>query len=143
VVQGITPLRIRILAARVIAAKAAIDGAEFVEVFRTLCRYGFSPYVAFNISMRIFRGGGFIKDMIYLRGFQRVLNLLQAGQSLQDLYLGKISHRDIAFIEEIKARDVVRSPMIVPGFLADPMLDTILDSVSNGAKLHQIIRRQL
>jgi uncharacterized protein (TIGR02421 family) len=142
VVQGITPLRIRILAARVIAAKAAIDGAEFVEVFRTLCRYGFSQKVAFNISIRIFRGGGFIKDLIYLRGFQRVLNLLQAGQSLQDLYLGKISHRNIAFIEEIKARDVVKSALIVPGFLADPMLDTILDSLSNGGKLHQIIRRQ-
>src|SRR5699024_643496 len=60
-VGGLTGNRLRTLAGRVIAGEALLDDADFKEVFNLLkSTYGFSKEPAFNITSRVFQGGGFL-----------------------------------------------------------------------------------
>ena len=87
---GLTGPRLRMLAARVLAANMITEGAGFTEVFRELDNtYGFTQKTAFNITLRIFRGGGLLKDMVYLRGLMQLLEYLGGGGAFEPLLLGK------------------------------------------------------
>ena len=77
-VGGLSRPRMRLLAARVIAADCMITGATFLETFRVLTStYGFDKRKAFIITIRIYRGGGLVKDAIYLRGLVELLKGVQ------------------------------------------------------------------
>jgi uncharacterized protein (TIGR02421 family) len=120
-VGGLTRARLRLLAARVIAVDAMTDGAEFIPVFRLLRDdHGFSAKTAFLITARVFRGGGFAKDAIYLRGFKSVLDLLAAGDSLDPYWFGKIDRRHIPVVRELAERGILHKPGLTPEFLASP-----------------------
>jgi uncharacterized protein (TIGR02421 family) len=120
-VGGLTRGRLRLLAARVVAVDAMTDGASFIEVFRGLRReHGFSSQAAFLITARVFRGGGFAKDAIYLRGFKSVLDMLAAGQTLDPFWYGKIDTRHLGIVGELAERGILHQPALVPEFLADP-----------------------
>ena len=68
-VGGLTRPRLRLLAARVLAVQQMLEGAAFQEVFQELDReHFFERRIAFTIAMRVFRGGGLTKDLVYLRG---------------------------------------------------------------------------
>ena len=76
-VGGFLPSRLRYLAARVVAARSVEQGADFVETFRLLDdEHNYSKRSAWNITMRLHRGGGFTKDAVYLRGLVQLLNLI-------------------------------------------------------------------
>jgi len=121
VVGGLTRTRLRLLAARVVAVDAMIDGGDFIEIFRLLRReHGFSSNTAFLIAARVFRGGGFAKDAIYLRGFKAVLDMLAAGQSLDPFWYGKIDIRHLAVVGELAERGILHKPALAPEFLASP-----------------------
>jgi uncharacterized protein (TIGR02421 family) len=121
VVGGLTRARLRLLAARVVAVDAMIDGGDFISVFRILRReHGFSSQAAFLIAARVFRGGGFAKDAIYLRGFKAVLDMLAAGQSLDPFWYGKIATRHLAMVAELAERGILHKPALIPLFLAAP-----------------------
>jgi hypothetical protein len=92
-----------------------ISGADFMETFRSLYRdYGFNARGAFMMTMRTYRGGGYTKDAIYLQGLVEVLDYLATGKELQTLYLGKIAHEYIPLIEELRWRQVLETPTLVP-----------------------------
>ncbi len=117
-VGGLTPDRVRTLAGRVLAAHWMIEGADFVEVFRRLSNdFDFPPGKAIGITMRIFRGGGFIKDQIYLQGFRDLLEYLAAGHDLEPLYVGKIALGHVPYIDELRHRRIIRAPRLLPQFL--------------------------
>jgi uncharacterized protein (TIGR02421 family) len=121
VVGGLTRARLRLLAARVVAVDAMIDGGDFITVFRILRgEHGFSPHTAFLIAARVFRGGGFAKDAIYLRGFKAVLDMLAAGQSLDPFWYGKIDTRHFGIVAELTERGILHQPALAPEFLAAP-----------------------
>ncbi len=83
-VGGLSRPRLRLLAARVVAAAHMIDGATFVETFRELDRtHGFSQRTAFVVTMRTYRGGGLTKDAVYLRGLRQILDYLGNGGRLR------------------------------------------------------------
>ena len=91
-VGGLTADRLRVLAARVVAVRAMVDGASFVELFRELTQnHGFSQRTAYTKSMRVFRGGGLLKDGVYLRGLMDVLKYLATGGDYDILFTGKIA----------------------------------------------------
>ena len=91
-VGGLSRYRMRILAARVVAAHHMLDGATFIDTFRTLDRnYEFSQRTAYTIAMRIYRGGGLTKDAVYLRGLLQILKYLREGGELEPLFVGKIA----------------------------------------------------
>jgi len=118
-VGGLHPHRLRLLAARVLAVRAAVDGADFIEVFRLLHGgHGFEGRVAWTVAMRILRGGGLTKDSVYLRGLLGLLDHLRSGGDLESLYAGKIGIRHVALLRELERRGLLEEMPLVPLFLA-------------------------
>jgi hypothetical protein len=116
-VGGAHPSRMRVLAGRVVAVRALVDGAPFVEGYRLLTgEYGFAPSTAFTICMRVYRSGGLTKDAIYLRGLQDFLAYLRAGRDLEPLLLGKLAIADVPAIEELRWREYLKPPRLIPRF---------------------------
>ena len=140
-VGGLSLPRVRLLAARVIAARRLVEGASFVETFRELDRnYEFSQQVAFNITMRVFRGGGLTKDAVYLRGLIRLHKYLRDGGSLEPLLVGKISAENVPVIKELMWRKVLHAPPLRPGYLDDPDAIARLEQVKAAASVLELIR---
>jgi len=51
--------------------------------------------------LRAHRGGGFIKDHIYLQGRRRIREYLEDGGSLKPLYVGKVPLESVERAEEL------------------------------------------
>ena len=133
--------RMRLLAGRVMAVDMISNGANFIESFRLLeNEYGFSKNEAFTISMRVYRGGGYTKDFIYLQGLVNVLHYLADGRQLEQLYIGKISYEHLDFIEELQWRKVLTAPRLRPRFLDDPRARSRLKQLQDGKNIVQIMR---
>ena len=79
--------RMRRLSDRVIAIDMAINGADFIEVFRFFLERSDTKTQAFESTRRVFRGGlnsggaPFTKDIVYLDGLIRVHNFFRAAVS--------------------------------------------------------------
>ena len=117
-VGGLTAGRLRVLAARVVAAAALLDGADFVEVHRRLSQdHDFESRTAFGITMRVFRAGGLVKDAIYLRGLQAALDYVCDGNDLEPLLVGKIAVGHVGIVEELRHRRVLEAPPLRPLYL--------------------------
>ncbi|MFW2440183.1 MAG: flavohemoglobin expression-modulating QEGLA motif protein [Arenicellales bacterium] len=133
--------RMRLLAGRVMAVDMISGGADFIESFRMLENdYDFSRANAFAIGMRVYRGGGYTKDFIYLQGLVNVLDYLAAGQQLEQLYIGKITYEHLDFIEELQWRKVLKAPRLRPRFLDDPRTASRLKQLRQGNNIVQIMR---
>ena len=117
-VGGLSPARMRLLAGRVVAVDAMLDGAGFVDVYRRLRDgHGLPRKAAFDVTTRVFRSGGFAKDLIYLKGFQEVIGLVAAGASLDAFWIGKIARDHVDEIEELLQRKLIQPPVFKPEFL--------------------------
>lgn len=116
---GMTAERLQLLAARVVACDAMLKGADFPQTFRLLTvDHGLDKQRAFNVVLRVYRGGGLAKDAIYLRGLLQVLRHLKEGGSLTPFWMGKISAEHLAAVEELRARGLLKPPVIQPTFLS-------------------------
>ncbi|MDQ3470913.1 MAG: DUF1704 domain-containing protein, partial [Pseudomonadota bacterium] len=117
-VDGLSASRMRLLAGRVVAVDSMLDGAKFVDVYRLLTQeHGLARKPAFDIATRVFRSGGFAKDLIYLKGFRSVVELVAAGASLEPFWTGKIAPDHVEAIDELLQRKLVRPPLFKPEFL--------------------------
>lgn len=132
--------RIRMLAARVIAAKSLEDGAKFVDVFSLLHEeYHFDKKTAFRIVSRIFRGGGLTKDAIYLRGFISVINFLQQNDDIESLFIGKFSKKHIPLVRELIFRGILKKSKILPSYINDPQVQKRLRQIKQNLPLVQLL----
>lgn len=139
-VGGLTANRLRTLAGRVVAGAELLEGAEFQEIFRSLHKnYGFSPGRAFNITSRIMQGGGFLKDIIYLKGLVALREHLQNGGELEPLLVGKIAVRHIGVIKELTDRKMLIKPPLRPGYLSLKQTPERLQRIRDGLPLHEMI----
>jgi len=87
---NLTVSRLRELAYRVIATDSLIKGNDFTETFNLIHnQYGLDRDRAFNITLRVHRGGGFTKDALYLSGLQKIYNRHKSGLSMESLLMGK------------------------------------------------------
>ena len=120
-VGGLTAGRFRTLAGRVLGADALAEGASFVEAFRVLrTEAGLSDRGAYGVAVRLYRGGGLTKDMIYLRGLRDLLAHLGAGGPFWPLLTGKMALRHLDAIEALRARGVLVEPPLRPRYASDP-----------------------
>ena len=132
-VGGLTRLRLRLLAARVIACQAMLDGANFVETYRLLCdRGGLSGRGAFHAAMRVYRSGGLAKDVIYLRGLLQVLRHLGDGGSLDVFWVGKIAGTHFPVMQELLDRGLLKAIPIVPHFVSQAASAARIKAASKG-----------
>ncbi|MHC1550312.1 flavohemoglobin expression-modulating QEGLA motif protein [Phyllobacterium sp. K27] len=132
-VGGMTPERMRLIGARVVACAAMLDGASFVETFNILVQeYGFRETVPFNLTLRLYRGGGLAKDAIYLRGLLEVLSHLKRGGSLEPFWMGKIAAVHFGVMQELNTRGLLRAAAVKPAFLLHPDAQKRLDKARSG-----------
>ena len=139
-VGTLTASRLRVLAARVIAVHELIDGAEFIDVFRLLHNdLHFTAYQAYFITMRVFRAGGFTKDMVYLKGFSELLTYLGNGGDLDILYLGKIALDDVPFVDELRWRNVLQDGPLTAHYLTTERSKQLIQSIREGFTITDLI----
>ena len=132
-VGGLSSARLRTLAARVIAVRKLTNGSKFAEVFDELHKkYNFTARTAFNITMRVFRGGGLTKDAVYLRGLVEVLDYLKAGGDIETLFVGKMGPEHVSIVRELQWREVLRPAPLVPRFMTFPETAERLERVKQG-----------
>jgi uncharacterized protein (TIGR02421 family) len=141
-VGGLSGTRMRILAARVVAARQMLDGASFVDTFRVLDRdYEFSQRTAYTMAMRIYRGGGLTKDAVYLRGLLQILRYLREGGDLEPLFVGKIASSHLPLIVELSHRQVIKPPALRPRYLELPDALRKLERLRSGMKVLELLQK--
>ena len=132
-VGGMTVGRLRLIAARVVACADMLDGARFEECYRRLVRdLGFTDATAFNLALRVYRGGGLAKDAVYLRGLLEILAHLQAGGSLDPFWMGKIAAAHFGIMQELSTRGLLKPARLLPQFLSHEHADVRLKAARAG-----------
>lgn len=140
-VDGLTDARLRLLAARVLAVHAMLDGATFTDCHRLLVGdHGFSARGAFNLAARVYRSGGFAKDAIYLRGLQSVFDFIATGRDLDPFWFGKIAGQHVPVVDELLARGMLRAPAALPEFLSRPSARRHVARIREGCSFIDLIR---
>ncbi|BAO54895.1 flavohemoglobin expression-modulating QEGLA motif protein [Nonlabens marinus] len=139
---NLTPNRLRTLAGRVIAGDVLMQGCDFKEMFDLLKNtYGFSQDRAFNIVSRMFQGGGFLKDIIYLKGFMQLRHFLNSGGDLELLLAGKFALHHVNIIKELIDREVLIGPRIKPRYLQMECYQDQMKEITAGTYLAQMIKK--
>jgi uncharacterized protein (TIGR02421 family) len=142
------PDRLRRLADRTIAIEKAIDGADFIEVYRFFLHSSDNPSQAFENARRVFRGGvltggaPFTKDGVYLEGLLRVHNFLRAvvqlGRTdcLHLLFCGKLDIEDLPALATLAREGMVAYPRFVPPWAHD--LRFLVSYLAYSGFLHRV-----
>jgi uncharacterized protein (TIGR02421 family) len=142
--NGLDGLRMRTLAARVVAARAVEDGASFIETFRRLHdELGFSARAAFDIAERVHQSGGFTRDLIYLRGLLRLVEYIRDGGAIEPLFVGKIADRHVVIMDELRERGFLKESPLVPRVFGRPDAPARIAAVRNGMPLTGMINRTI
>lgn len=128
--------RLKELALRVISVDHMLKGNDFVSTFHYLTdHHRLNPKRAFNLSARIFRGGGFTKDHLYLRGFKLLLKQFSEKNHISNLFIGKTSIAYLDIINELVDRKLVHAPKYLPAsFTHQQANDPIVKYIISGIK---------
>ena len=141
-VGGLTANRLRILAGRVIAGASLLEGANFKGIFNMLYwEYGFSKERAFNITSRMLQGGGFLKDIIYLKGLVELKKYLENDGELEALLAGKFALKHLDVINELTQRNILKNPVLKPRYLDLESFNLRINKIRKGLPLTQMINQ--
>jgi uncharacterized protein (TIGR02421 family) len=122
--------RMKRVSLRIEAVAMALDGADFVEVFRYFIASGQQPPESFSSAQRVFRGvpltGGsaFTKDTVYLRGLIGVHTFFRRALRQRKLHLcrhlfaGKMTLGDVQAFEPLFDDGVLLPPRWLPEWVA-------------------------
>ncbi|MEM7785455.1 MAG: flavohemoglobin expression-modulating QEGLA motif protein, partial [Planctomycetota bacterium] len=123
--------RFRRLADRVIAIQMAIEGADFLQVYRFFLERTDDPEQSFESARRVFRGGvleggaPFTKDIVYLDGLIRVHNFLRTmvdqgrADCVRLLFCGKLDLEDLPVIGHFAEKGICQPPKFLPAWAKD------------------------
>ncbi len=133
--DNITVFRLKELALRVITVKNMLNGMEFKQAFEFLMDTKLlNEDAAFYMTTRVFRGGGFTKDFLYLKGFRYILNYYMEGNPLENLLIGKTSLGYISTLNELVERKLLFPPkfktqaFVRPGNI-NPIMKYLITSI--------------
>ncbi|GHA64431.1 flavohemoglobin expression-modulating QEGLA motif protein [Pontibacter akesuensis] len=139
-VGGLDQDRMRMLAARVVAVYHLTKGSSFTENFwRLKDTYNFSDETAWDITMRVHRGGGLTKDAVYLRGLVHLLEYLKQGHELEPLLIGKIRQDYLPLVQELIYRNVLRPVPIKPRYLLNEGIKPKLEQLKAGISVFNLL----
>jgi hypothetical protein len=109
------------LALRVVAVQSMIKEKSFRKSFSLLKEeYGASNDIAFSVCSRIYRGGGFVKDYLYMQGFHRMLNAYENEPNFNLLFAGKTSVDYLPQISRLIDRGILHKPQYVSNIFQNP-----------------------
>jgi len=130
--------RLRQLALRVIAVDLMCNGADFKECFNTISQeYNIESNRAFNLVSRVYRGGGFTKDYLYLSGFSKLFKFWQEDNDLTPLLVGKTSINFYNTIVEMIDRNLIEKPQYITKSFEKPRIELnsdLFDYILSGLK---------
>lgn len=94
---------------------------SFADTFKTVRQYGISDSQVFRSVLKAKRGfsdtskpGAFTKDYIYYKGYREIVDFIEAGGDLKDLYIGKVNVKDVDTVKAIKG---IVPALIIPKWL--------------------------
>lgn len=122
--------RLRILAARVIAAHMAVNECSGAEIYACLAeKFQIEADMAFDTALRAKRGGGLTKDALYLKGLSELHAYLHHEGDIEILFLGKFAMKQLHSLEKLLGEGIVCPPDIIPQFLTEPNAQKRLERV--------------
>ncbi|HMO20454.1 MAG TPA: DUF1704 domain-containing protein [Candidatus Melainabacteria bacterium] len=137
---GLTRNRLRTLAARVIAVKRMLEGRSFLAVFQELTEdFGLGERIAFDNTVRVFRGGGMTRPAVYLRGLIWILDYVKAGGDLEILLTGKLGIEHIPVVKELMNRGLVTKPVVYPRLLRNSAARARLARARSGMNIIELV----
>ncbi len=123
--------RLRRLALRILAIKAVLDGADFIECFKIFLDAGQDEREAYKSAQRIFRGGdvrggiAFTKDSAYLKGVMETHVLMNLAirdnqpQIIEQLFAGRMTMSDAILLSPYFESGFLDRPRYVPPWARD------------------------
>jgi uncharacterized protein (TIGR02421 family) len=127
--------RLKTLSLRVLAVEMMINGMSFTTVFHRLRDdYGTPQDEAFSLTVRVFRGGGFTKDYLYLSGFRDIV-ALHRSRNITPLLVGKTGLQSLDTLASLIERGILQSPTHLTPALSmsadpsNPLLDYLVASI--------------
>lgn len=123
--------RLRRIALRVIAVKMALDGADFIDLFKFFLESGQSEIESVRSAQRIFRGGAvkggvvFTKDAVYLQGLVEVHTFLRLAirdnkpNLIRNLFAGRLTLADALRLEPQFESGWLQPPAYLPPWATD------------------------
>jgi uncharacterized protein (TIGR02421 family) len=124
--------RLRRIALRVVMVKQALDGADFIQVFRGFLDAGQSEVESYRSAARVFRGGDvrggicFTKDGAYLEGVMLVHVFIRKalqegrGELLPMLFAGRLTTADVITLAPFRDSGLIAASVYVPPWARDP-----------------------
>ncbi len=131
VTRTIDIARLRRIALRIKAIAMALDGADFVDVFRFFLDEGQSEDESARSAMRVFRGGDprgkyvFTKDVVYVAGLVAVHTFLRKAIAshrpvlIERMFAGRLHLSDVLALEEDFESGLVAPPRYRPRWAQD------------------------
>ena len=123
--------RLRRVALRVIAVQHALDGADFIEVFKFFLESGQSEEESVRSTQRIFRGGAvkdgivFTKDAVYLSGLLEVHTFMRLAirdnrpELIRYIFAGRLTLADALRLAPVFESGWLSPPQYMPVWAAD------------------------
>ncbi len=123
--------RLRRIALRVRAIHHALEGADFVDVFRVFLDAGQSEEESYQSAQRVFRGGdargrvAFTKDCVYLKGLLEVHTILRVAirddrpELVRNLFAGRMTIGDAVELAPWFESGLLAGPRYVPPWARD------------------------
>lgn len=142
------PSRMLRLADRVIAIQMAMDGADFLDLYRFFRERTHDEAGAFENARRVVRGGlveggaPFTKDSVYLEGLVRVHNFLRIAvqetraDAIRLLFAGKMDIEDMPAVTTLAAHGLCAFPRFLPPWARD--LRFLLSYIAYSAFLNRM-----
>jgi uncharacterized protein (TIGR02421 family) len=124
--------RLRRVALRIVAVGQALQGADFMEVFRTFLDAGQTEVESYRSAARVFRGGDvrgkicFTKDGAYLEGVIMVhlfiCKALHEGRAdiLRMLFCGRVNTADVITLTPFLETGLIVGPLYVAPWAQSP-----------------------
>ena len=131
ITNSIDITRLRRIALRVIAVKMALDGANFLEIFKFFLGAGQSDEESVRSTQRIFRGGAvkggvvFTKDAVYLQGLMEVHTFLRVAirdnkpNLVRNLFAGRLTMADAIRLDPHFQSGWLIPPVYIPVWASD------------------------
>jgi len=131
ITNSIDITRLRRVALRVIAVKMALDGADFIELFKFFLEAGQPEIESVRSAQRIFRGGAvkggvvFTKDAVYLQGLLEVHTFLRVAIRdnrpglVRNLFGGRLTLADTIRLDPQFQSGWLKPPAYMPLWAAD------------------------
>ncbi|WP_299435999.1 flavohemoglobin expression-modulating QEGLA motif protein [uncultured Aquimarina sp.] len=129
----LTLKRMKELAYRVIAADSLIKGYDFKDTFDLLYnQYKLDKETAWQITLRVHRGGGFTKDYLYLTGLKKVYDYYYSNQDMDALLTGKVTLENKNAIDRLQQLGLSKK--------SRHMTDSFTQNLNTNTKLDFILR---